>query len=1146
MLYLHRSERADALLSALVEVMTTSLPDPMAAEVICVPSHGVERWLSQGLAMKLGASLPGRRNGATDGVAANIDFPLPGALVGDVVAMVAGIDPRDDPWNNDQTLWALVDAIDANMNSGWMGLVAAQIRAGEAQGRINRVRTARYISDLFSKYHQQRPEMIKGWADGADVDAVGQPLTGLFAWQPILWREMAKRLDAPSPPERIEQVCTALADVGQTAQLDLPERIFAFGLTRLPASHVQILRGLAASRDVHLMLLHPSPHLWDAVLLAVGAEAKVLDRRDDTTIRLALNPLLASWGRDARELQIALGASAASVETAAFSDRHIQLPASAEGAQRTLLHQLQDDVRGNLRPVGANYSDDDSRPLFNPVTDTSVQVHACHGEVRQVQVLRDAIMHLLDADPTLEPRDIIILCPDIEQFAPEIHAVFGGTPELRVRLADRSVAQTNPLISAVALLLGALDSRLSATEVVGLVTTVPVRERFDFADDDLDRIHRWVRDAGIRWGLDRTHRGRWSLGEVDANTWAAGLDRILLGVAMADEDLRQVGGAVPVDDVSSNDIATAGRLAEFIERLGDAVGFFGGAFSLQDGIARLLETVDRLMATRTADAWQRQELQRVVDGVRPAIDGASDSPALLNFAEFRDLVGAAMKGRPTRANFRTGHITVCTLTPMRSIPHRVVCLLGLDDQRFPRISRVSGDDLTRRPEFVGDQDGRSEDRQLLLDALLAAKDHLVITYSGRDERTNAIRPAAVPLAELLSVIDRTVRIEREGGIVVQHPLQSFDARNFSNGSLISEGVWSYDEASYGGAQTLQKPQVAETAFLEKLLTPFVVKQLALDDLVRFAEHPVKAFVKTRLGIDLGDYAEALADEFTLGMTGRDDWRPGEELIEVLSNVRADQSATEIGLAWFLSATARGTLPPGQIAHGRLRDKVYVPANEIAKYVRHVRGGSVSQTVPIRVALDDGRGLLGSVSGVCEDRLIVSSFSKLNTGKYRRELKGRHRIATWIRLLALAANNSAVDYTAYVISRDKDPALPLVLMMTPPEDPLAVLVGVIDLFDRGMRAPLPLYCDTSSAYAAGIARNQHVWPMKNAWNSVHTFPKEDQDKYHALVLDPAPSVDDLLADSAFVECAHALWDPLLDHESVVDIKAAVQRNAGEQK
>ncbi|MGH9286311.1 MAG: exodeoxyribonuclease V subunit gamma, partial [Acidimicrobiales bacterium] len=369
-------------------------------------------------------------------------------------------------------------------------------------------------------------------------------------------------------------------------RLDLPARVSLFGLTRLPASYLDVLRAIASARDTHLFLLHPSPALWDRVATA-GSQPRLIRRRDDQTASLPRHPLLATWGRDAREMQVVLAAGVAE------ADRH-DIHHSLEPGPPTLLGRIQADIRADRVPPGPPAAGQpDRRHLVGPA-DRSLQVHSCHGRARQVEVVRDAIAHLLAGDSTLEPRDVIVMCPDIETFAPLVHATFGTVvpdtaaggpaaggyptrprpPELRVRLADRSLRQTNPILAVVAEVLALPASRVRASQLLDLASREPVRRRFGFDDDDLARLEEWVAAAGIRWGLDRDHRAAYGLGALEANTWRSGLDRLLVGVAVPGESLALVGGVLPVDDVDSGDIDLAGRLAELVERVQAAARSF--------------------------------------------------------------------------------------------------------------------------------------------------------------------------------------------------------------------------------------------------------------------------------------------------------------------------------------------------------------------------------------------------------------------------------------------------------------------------------------------------------------------------------------------------------------------------------------------
>ena len=403
MFHIHRAERADGLVVALGAVVRSPLDDPMQAEVIAVPTRGVERWLTQRLSAVLGAS-PGR----ADGVCANVEFPFPGRLVNGAVATAAGVDWEADPWLPERSVWPLLDVVESSIGEPWLAPLAAHLGGAGADADpsrgARRLSSVRHIADLYDRYAVHRPAMLRAWAEGSGD-----------GWQAELWRRLRERIGEPSPAERLDDACARLR--AEPGLVDLPARVSLFGLTRLPASYLDVLHALAAERDVHLFLLHPSAELWARIASFTRDRPPIVRRAEDATAALPQNPLLASWGQDAREMQLVLAGAPDEVVV------HDHLVVEDERA--TLLGRIQADIRADRAPAGLPLPGaGDERVLLEP-DDRSLQVHACHGRARQVEVVRDAILHLLADDPTLEPRDIVVMCPDIEVFAPLIHATFG-------------------------------------------------------------------------------------------------------------------------------------------------------------------------------------------------------------------------------------------------------------------------------------------------------------------------------------------------------------------------------------------------------------------------------------------------------------------------------------------------------------------------------------------------------------------------------------------------------------------------------------------------------------------------------------------------------------------------------------------------
>jgi len=1143
MLHVHRAERADGLVEALRALLAEPPEDPFAPEVVSVPTRGMERWLSQRMSDRLGATA-----GRADGVCANVEFPPPRRLVGDAVAIASGIDADADPWLPEHAVWPLLDVVEECLHEPWLRALREHL-GGAGPGadpvrRARRLTTLRHIAELFDRYALHRPDMVRAWAQGRDDDGTGGPLSDAHRWQPELWRRLRTRIAVPDLAERVEGACARLRE--QPGLLDLPGRLSIFGLTRLPAGQLAILRAIAEARDVHLFLLHPSPGLWARVERELAGRGAIVRRADDPTAALPASRLLSSWGADAREMQLVVG-------SVPHEDHHH--PAPERGG--SLLARIQADVHADREPPGEPLPGrEDARPLLDP-GDRSVQVHACHGRARQVEVLRDAILHLLEEDPTLEPRDVIVMCPDIETFASLIQATFGAgdvtadgdeadalpegvrPPDLRVRLADRALRQTNPVLGVVARLLELAGERVTASQVLDLVDREPVRRRFGLDDDDISRIERWVADSGIRWGLDAEHRTPFKLQVLPAGTWRTGIDRVLVGVAMPEGRRRLFADVLPLDDVGSGDIELAGRLAELVDRLGAALDALSEPQTAASWAAAIATAVDELTATGRRDAWQRAELDRILADVdREAGANATE----LTLPEIRALLAGRLQGRPTRANFRTGHLTVCTLMPMRSVPHRVVCLLGMDEGVFPRKSPRDGDDIMLRDPHVGDRDPRSEDRQLLLDALLSATDRLIVTYTGNDERTNAVRPPAVPVTELLDVVDRTVRVEEgrpRDRVHIRHPLQPFDPRNFTRGALLDGRPWSFDPVTLDGARALEGDRRPSPPFLGGRLPPGPPQLVELTDLVRFVERPVRAFLRSRLGITVGDYADEVSDALSVELDGLEEWGVGNRLVEGLLAGAPVEDCVRAEIA-------RGALPPGLLARPVIA-RVRPVAEEIARAARELLGEAQPGSLDVRVALDDGRGIGGTVAGVCGDVLRTVTYSRLSP---------RHRLAVWARLLALTASHPERPFEAITVGRARSGAPEGARISVSRIRPVGAerarvqLARLVDLWDRGMREPLPMACLTTAAYAAARADGQDAEAAaRTAWESGWKFPREDAEPEHELVFGGRVPLEDLLAappaeDEAghgwddgeptrFGRLARRLWDGLLVSEELTD-------------
>lgn len=1083
-LHLHRAQRTDTLADELGELLASPLPDPFAQEVVVVPEQGIERWLAQRLSHRLGTV-----EGGQDGVCAGVTFLRPRSLV----TMLTGRDD-DDPWLPQHLVWPMLEVIDASLGEPWCVALSRHLGHGtQADADLFEVRAGRRYSvalrlaRLFHRYGTSRPTMLTDWREGRDTDGTGASLDSDLIWQAELWRRLVATVDAPPPDVRHAQTLARLRDLAPATggerqepgidadPLDLPERLSLFGHTRLAVTEVELLDALALTREVHLWLPQPSPDLW--ARLAPFATEGVVPRAEDSTSGLVRHPLLASLGRDSRELARVLGAAglrgssvapqptlveeggapATTLET--LSDLEASSQSFSHLSQRSVLQWLQADLRDDHVPTEAEIATREA-----PEDDRSIQVHACHGPARQVEVLREVLVGLLEDDPTLEPRDVLVMCPDVETYAPLVGAAFGlgdhGTDaqgvdthpahRLRVRLADRSLSATNPLLAVADRFVALAGGRLTASEVLDLAASEPVRRRFRLDDDDLATVTRWVSDSGVRWGYDQAGRAPFALEVEPQGTWRFGLDRILLGVTVSADGQLQVGGVMPLDDVGSGSVDLVGRVSELLARIGDGLDRLEGAGTATEWMEGLTESVLALTDVPVRERWQVSDLQRTLSS---AARHASDEVPL-RLADVRVLLTDQLAGRPSRASFRTGGLTVCTMTPMRSVPHRVVCLLGMDDDSFPRQQSIDGDDVLARAPLTGERDARSEDRQLLLDAVLAAGEHLVIAYTGADEHSGEPCPPAVPLGELIDTARETTSAPVA---VIEHPLQPFDARNLSAGGPGGSGPFSFDRSALDAARASLGPRTPPGRLITAPLPAHAVDDISLADLISFYDNPARGFLRDRLQVGVSREAHEVSDRLPIDLDGLQKWAVGDRAL------RARISGGD-PRAIYQAELLRGELPPAGLGELTLE--------EIGRHVEQLMGelargpADPVRSVDIEVTLPVDRRLTGTVDGVRGLHIVDVTYSRLGP---------KQLLGSWIRLLALtAAGEDDAGWQASTLGKGSRGSVARTTYGALPRAAArSHLSALVDIYALGQTAALPLPVKTAHAWAEVMRRNSSL-------------------------------------------------------------------------
>jgi exodeoxyribonuclease V gamma subunit len=978
---------ADA--AAAAERYLTRPGDPFLRQRIVVPHAGARAWLEAVLAGRLGASGP--QGG--DGIIANVEMLFPGSIPLLVQPPREGPDAAPDPWSLDRLTFAVLDA-----------LVTDTSLSVPVDATSHPLLEARRIAGRFDDYHVRRPAMIREWdrdppnpvlsPTTSDEELDGQPvpdkLPAADRWQFELWRSVRQRIGEPPPPSR-------LTAAHQAARGPL----LVAGVESLSLSQLECLERLGDVCDVEILLVHPSPGLERKLEPTLPPPTPgIARRREEPELLPGVDPLLCTWLAGSANQQLLLASQGVAVTGGGREP---------DARPDTLLGRMQATVAagGEARPGP-----------HSPATDRSFTIHRCHNLARQAEVIHEALLHCFAELPDLEPHDVVIVSPCIEQAAPHLVAAFGRdvtgrdaagrdvTINLPLVIADRGIREVSPGAELLAALVALPGSRCGVDEVLSLAGHPLVRAQFRVDDDLAATWADLVERAEIRWGLDAAHRDRRGLAGIpEVHTWKRGLERMLLGAALPDASPRaELGGVVPLADVDTADIpaiASLVRILTVIQRL-------EAATATRQPVAAWCDRSEAALADLCGrECGELVEPLASLRRLREAAAGTAAEQVAVPFDDVRELLTGWLEDKAGRQPLRTGAITASSLVPLRGVPFRVIAVIGYDDTAVGT-SESEGDDLVARQQLVGDVDPRIDERRALLDCLLSASDRLLVACTGQNIKTNEPVPLVTPLAELVDFAARHC-LEADAArpaVDVFHPRHHLGRRNFRLGDIQPGLIWSHDPRALAVSSRLgSEPEPPPPAAATPIPPPPVV---ALELLERLAGDPLELHLKETLGIDTWRPDEAQTPAtFPLAFSSREVRRTTEELLGVLV---ADPAGEE---AWREALVASGRLPIGPHGDAQLREIVELARGivAIAAAKRVPLTGFVSRE--LRVDVGGGR-VAGHLLGVHEpSRQLV----QVTTGKAERDTWGRPLHVAAVRLVAARAAGLDVEQVS-IIARNK--------------------------------------------------------------------------------------------------------------------------------
>ncbi|OEF25873.1 exodeoxyribonuclease V subunit gamma [Vibrio rumoiensis] len=1187
MFTLYHSNQVDVLKSLLVELIRLNpLENPFEAEQILVQSPGMSQWLKMEMANEFG-------------VAANLEFPLPATFIWNVFTDVLSDVPKRSAFNKEAMTWKLMHLLPPLLDTPEFLPLKRYLEDDDDQSK--RYQLSEKIADIFDGYLVYRPEWIAAWEAGETVEE----LKGEHPWQPILWQALYDQTVSlgQSPYHRanlyehfIDTLDSFVGNLVETTHL--PKRLFVFGITALPPRYMDALHALGDHIDVHLMFTNPCRYYWGDVrdrkyLSKLAAQTRqhmswVEDHSEYTGDTALLkgtieqnevpeylqlhtkdaigNSLLASMGKLGRDNLYLLSQLEAN-EIDAFVDIDSQ----------GLLQQIQADI------LELREHQDDQQSLhtseYKPVieeNDTTLQLHICHSPMREVEVLHDRLLAMFDADPTLKPRDIIVMVADINAYSHAIQAVFGNAPGERFipfSISDRSVDQENPILQAFMRLLSLPRRRCQASEILELLEVPAVMSRFGMDDKEFERVSLWVQQVGIRWGLDENTSLDLSLPRQQQNTWLFGIERMLLGYAMPEElGLFECGDEIiaAFDEVQGMDAELAGKLAEFVRALQvyrDRLSHTHTFNTWQNYLLELLEdffVVD--LEGEVVLGSIRQCLHQLSEQLKDAAIGTNEefSPKVLEQYLQNHLSNARVSQR-----FLAGQVNFCTLMPMRSIPFKAVCLLGMNDGLYPRTVAPEGFDLINGRTRAGDRSRRDDDRYLFLEALLSAQQYLYISYVGRSIQDNSEQEPSVLVAELLEYCQQNYALKGyenqpsdQSGLALintfthAHPLvpfstRAFDGRDHALSSYAKEWLPAAKQSDLE-VNPSDAPDDAIQAFFHQPLEPYLAQleldssgyyPLELHDLQRFWRLPVKYFFNRRLKtyFDSHQVMSAQIDDEPFLVAGLEKYQFGEQLLSHWLNISTQPCLAEFdqtAQAFIKQQHAQGQLPIasfGDLAADSLLTSVKPLAEALLPWVENPNSD-------LEVILDFELNISGKTQA---HRLSGWLTGHYQNGLVRYRNGGVHSVnllSNWIEHLCFNAMGHHKSTQLFGTSKGQVQHIQLQAL-----DQLQAkqhLQTLIELYYQGMDSPLWFAPKTAFAgieqgydkYGAWVGFEENEEGREAKDSALNAMSKCFHDSFGSPVLGEGRETyiqrvwkkwtDN--AGLALLDCAQQILKPLLDH------------------
>ncbi len=873
MLTLYPSNKLEHLSYLLNAVIQKSEQTALAPKIILVESTGMQHWLNMQIAQ-------------LSGIAMNLTFPMPTRFVWQLCRDILGDDkvPLQSPYKREVMQWRIEEilASSAFLEEGFEAKLETYWHTQDKKtAEVKRVELARLIADTFEQYLMFRPHWLLNWEEGKSIgsnheaDKLTSNVRKHEEWQRWIWLALVKQ--EPNHPVRLQKKAVEALEANKHV---LPKEIHFFAINTMAPQTLDFFNQIAKYSQIHFYHLNPCIDYWGDASSDKAIAAKLKQGQIDAWVEQQdINPLLRNLGEQGKDL-FNLLSNASNYEISAFDPDY---PSSPMGMKH--LHQIQAQIlHGDKGLVSEDGREQDTTIDCELMKDDSIVLRSCHSPLREVQVLHDFLLAEMADDPELSPQDILVMCPAIEDYSPYIGAIFGkGVKELNrpenkkipCSIADRTALDAEPLIAAFMQLLSLPDSRFSVIELISFLQLPAVMSKFQIQQSDLDMFEYWIEKSNIFWGLNKQHRQAIvdSEEQSDIYTWEWGLSRILEGFIHADSTSILADGSVPVNLLEGQSALALGKLIQVIEKLAQYRQTLTRKRTMDEWKAYLLTLKDAIFSTADEtgkDTYALHLLTQTIGQFFEHVDmakhceGSEIGDKKWSYLSVRNALKQSFSSPDSRNHFMTGQVTFCSMMPMRSIPFKVIAILGLNDDGFPRKnSQIDIDLIPPLGRKLGDRSRRGDDRYLFLEAILSAREILYLSYQGRSVKDNKVKEPSLVLTEFTDYIRAQF-----GDVVGQYEQQSlhpFSSANYAQTPAKDVQI-SYDAGWYRLMALIHQKQAKkanEINPVEQLPAKFTNAQTAtkvnISDLVRFYKDPIKAYANQVEGLYLDEVQPKIVD-----------------------------------------------------------------------------------------------------------------------------------------------------------------------------------------------------------------------------------------------------------------------------------------------